>query len=129
MDLSELTVMIIIFSGIMIFFLVPFNKYQCKEIQQRRTFLIIFKDSLLQITFHKKALLAFLLVSFLLAAIWFGYEQEEYHFNAPSGYPLISTHSEAVLAICAFLGYTIILYLLLALWISLNILKKGRSKL
>lgn len=117
MGFSELTVMALIYSGMMIFFLVPFKK-------QQSNFQSIFKESLLHITFHKKALLALLLLTFLLIAIWFGYEQEIYHFNAHSGYPPINTDSEATFYMCPLIGYTVILYLLLALWISLNILKR-----
>jgi len=124
MGFSELTVMALIYSGMMIFFLVPFKRQPSKEIQQQSNFQSIFKESLLHITFHKKALLALLLLTFLLIAIWFGYEQEIYHFNANSGYPPINTDSEATFYMCALIGYTVILYLLLALWISLNILKR-----
>jgi len=124
MGVSELTVMVLFYSGMMIFFLVPFNRQQSKEIQQQSNFQTIFKDSLLHITFHKKALLALLLLTFLLVAIWFGYEQEIYHFNAHSGYPPTNTDSEATFYMCALIGYTVILYSLLALWISLNILKR-----
>lgn len=124
MGFSELIVLALIYSGMMIFFLVPFKRQQSKEIQQQNNFQSIFKESLFHITFHKKALLALLLLTFLLIAIWFGYEQEIYHFNAHSGYPPINTDSEATFYMCALIGYTVILYLLLALWISLNILKK-----
>ncbi|MGY3186646.1 hypothetical protein [Lysinibacillus sp. TE18511] len=120
MGFSELTVMALIYSGMMIFFLVPFKKQQSKEFKHP----ITFKESLLHITFHKKALLTLLLLTFLLIAIWFGYEQEIYHFNAHSGYPPINTDSEATFYMCALIGYTVILYLLLALWVSLNILKR-----
>ncbi|MFB7156272.1 hypothetical protein [Lysinibacillus sp. NPDC056232] len=123
MGVSELTVMVLIYSGIMIFFLVPFKKHQSKEIKRP----ITFKESLLHIIFHKKALLALLLLGFLLVAIWFDYEQEVYHFNAHSGYPPINSDSKAIFYMCALLGYTVILYLVLALCISLNILKRRRE--
>jgi len=122
MGVSELTVMALIYSGILIFFLVPFKKHQSQEIKRP----ITFKESLLHITSHKKASLALLLLGFLLVAIWFGYEQEVYHFNAHSGYPPISLGSKAIVYMCALLGYTVILYLLLALWLSLNISKRKR---
>ncbi|WP_375199642.1 hypothetical protein [Bacillus sp. RS11] len=48
MGFSELTVMALIYSGMMIFFLVPFKK-------QQSNFQSIFKESLLHITFHKKS--------------------------------------------------------------------------
>ena len=59
MGVSELTVLILVYSGIMIFFLVPFKKHQSKETMRP----ITFKESLLHITFHKKALLALLFIS------------------------------------------------------------------
>lgn len=117
MGVSELTVLVIVYSGIMIFFLVPFKS---KEIKRP----ITFKESLLHITFHKKALLALLLIGFWLIAIWFGTEHEVYHFNAHSGYPPISSDSKGIFYMCALLGYTVILYVTLALWISLNNLKR-----
>lgn len=61
-ELSELTVMVIIKSGIMIFFLASSNRYQNEKIQLQHTFQTIFKGSLLQFTFHKKALLALFLM-------------------------------------------------------------------
>lgn len=117
MRVSELTVMI----GILIF-LVPFKKHQSRGIKRP----ITFKESLQHITFHKKTSLALLLLGFLLIAIWFGYEQEIYHFNAHSGYPPRSLGSKAIFYMCALLGYTVILYLLLALWLFLNISKRKR---
>ncbi|MFJ6208034.1 hypothetical protein [Lysinibacillus sp. NPDC092081] len=120
MGVSELTVMVVIYSGIMTFFLVPFKRHQSNEIKRP----ITFKESLQHISFHKKAFLALLLLGFLLVAIWFGYEQKVYHFNAHSGYPPISLDSKAIFYMCALLGYTVILYLLLALCISLNISKR-----
>ncbi|MBG9453633.1 hypothetical protein ABE61_05965 [Lysinibacillus sphaericus] len=120
MGVSEFTVLVLVYSGIMIFFLVPFKKHQNKEVKRP----ITYKESLLHITFHKKALLALLLITFLLVAIWFGYKQEIYHFNAHSGYPPISSDSKAIFYMCALLGYTVILYVALALWISLNNLKR-----
>lgn len=123
MGVSELTVMVLVYSGIMIFFLVPFKKHQGKELKRP----ITFKESLLHISLHKKALLALLLTSFLLVAIWFGYEQEVYHFNAHSGYPSINSSSKAIFYMCALLGYTVVLYLVLALCISINILKRRRE--
>ncbi len=120
MGVSEFTVLVLVYSGIMIFFLVPFKKHQNKEVKLP----ITYKESLLHITFHKKALLALLLINFLLVAIWFGYKQEIYHFNAHNGYPPISSDSKAIFYMCALLGYTVILYVALALWISLNNLKR-----
>lgn len=120
MGVSELTVLVLVYSGIMIFFLVPFKKHQNMEIKRS----ITFKESLLHITFHKKALLALLLIGFWLVAIWFGTDQEVYHFNAHSGYPPISSYSKAIFYMCVLLGYTVILYVALALWISLNNLKR-----
>jgi len=120
MRVSELTVLILVYSGIMIFFLVPFKKHRSKETKRP----ITFKESLLHITFHKKALLALLFIGLWLVAIRFGTEQEVYHFNAHSGYPPISSDSKAIFYMCALLGYTVILYLALALWISLNNLKR-----
>lgn len=108
MGVSELTVLVIVYSGIMIFFLVPFKS---KEIKRP----ITLKESLLHITFHKKALLALLSIGFWLVAIWFDTEQEVYHFNAHSGYPPISSDSKGIFYMCALLGYTVILYVTLAL--------------
>jgi len=122
MGVSEFTVMILIYSGIMIFFLVPFKKNPSEEIKRPFTF----KESLLHITFHKKALLALLLLGFLLVAIWSGYEQDVYHFNAHSGFPPINSDSKAIFYMCATLGYTVILYFLLAFCFSLNISKRKR---
>jgi len=120
MVISEFTVLALVYSGIMIFFLVPFKNHRSKETKRP----ITFKESLLHITFHKKALLALFLIGFWLVAIWFHTEQEVYHFNTHSGYPPISSNSKAIFYMCALLAYTVILYVALALWISLNNFKK-----
>ncbi|MFJ7914936.1 MULTISPECIES: hypothetical protein [unclassified Lysinibacillus] len=43
MEVFELTVLVLVYSGIMIFFLVPFKKHQSKEIKRP----ITFKENLL----------------------------------------------------------------------------------
>jgi len=43
------------------------------------------------------------------------YKQEVYHFNAHSGYPPICLDSTAIFYMCTLLGYTVILYVTLAL--------------
>ncbi|MFJ3386150.1 hypothetical protein [Lysinibacillus sp. NPDC086135] len=110
MGVSELTVRVLVYSGIMIFFLVSFKKHQSKELSVQ-----LLLKKICYITFHKKALLALLVTNFLLVAIWFGYKQEVYHFNAHSGYPPISSDSTAIFYMCTLLGYTDILYVTLAL--------------
>lgn len=128
MGYSEIAVMLLVYSGLFTFFLVPFQRgvYLINMQQSEVSFKIVFKDSLIKIIFHKKAVFACILLGFTLFSIWLGYAEKEYHFNAHSGYPPISTNLKAIYSMCAVLVYTFVLYLLLVFVRTLKIVKNLR---
>ncbi|MGN1400429.1 MAG: hypothetical protein ACI4XL_02915 [Bacillus sp. (in: firmicutes)] len=125
MGYSEIVVMLLVYSGLIVFFLVPFQS-GWNQHPRPINFITVFKDSLTKMIFHKKSIFALILISFTLFSIWFGYKGEEYHFNAHSGYP-ISTNLKAFYSMCGVLVYTVILYTLIAFLRTLKIVKNTRS--
>jgi hypothetical protein len=127
MGYSEIAVMLLVYSGLIIYFLVPFQRGVNLINQQRGqvTFITVFKDCLIKMIVHKKAILASMLFGFTLISIWLGYAAAEYHYNAHSGYPPISTNLKAIYSMCTLLGYTVFLFLFLGFVRTLKIVKKG----
>ncbi|MBK3494996.1 hypothetical protein JFL43_09005 [Viridibacillus sp. YIM B01967] len=129
MGYPEIVVVLLVYSGLIAFFLIPFHgrmsliNYQQKQIN----FIAVFKDTLIKMIFHKKAIFALILLSFTLFSIWSSYEGAEYHFNAHSGYPPISTDLKAIYSICGVLLYTVVLYLLIAFVRTLKIVKNSHN--
>lgn len=114
--------MLLVYSGLLTFFLIPFHKGPNSKIQKQGpiTFKTIYKNSLLEMIFQRKSICALLLMVFMLLYIWLGYKQEEYHINAHSGYPPISYKLIAVNSMTGLIVYTFILYLFLAFVRSLK---------
>lgn len=112
MGYSEIAVILLVYSGLMIFFLVPFQSrvypgdFQLNQV----SFLSIFKSSLIEMFFQKKATLALGLFVFALISIWLGFASEEWHYNAHSGYPEISNQIKEIYSICGLLLYTTALF-------------------
>lgn len=125
---SEVGVMLLIYSGLIIFFLVPFQRGLSLINQQKNpiTFTPIYKDNLMELIFHKKAIFAFILFIFTLLLIWLNYKTADDHFNKHSGYPPISSNLQAIYSICGVIIYTVILYLLLAFVRTIKIVKNVR---
>ncbi|MGE7838270.1 hypothetical protein ABE042_17540 [Viridibacillus arvi] len=125
MGYSEILVMLLVYSGLIVFFLVPFQSGLNLMNQEQRqiNFITVFKDSLIKIVFHKKSIFALILLIFTLFTIYLGYEGAEDHFNAHSGYPPISTDLKAIYSMSAVLVYTVVLYLLIAFVRTLKIAK------
>ncbi|MFJ7736320.1 hypothetical protein ACIQ2D_08235 [Lysinibacillus sp. NPDC097287] len=128
MGYSEIGVMLLIYSGLIIFFLVPFQRGLSIINQQKgpMTFTPVYKDNLLKLILHKKAILAFILFIFTLLLIWLNYKTADDHFNAHSGYPPISSDLQAIYSICGVIIYTVVLYLLLAFVKTFRIVKNVR---
>ena len=72
MGYSEIVVLFLVYSGFIAFFLVPFQSDWCliNHQQSQINFITAFKDSLIKMFFHKKAILAFILLSCTLFSIW-----------------------------------------------------------
>ncbi|RST59596.1 hypothetical protein D5F11_010835 [Siminovitchia terrae] len=125
MGYSEIAVILFVYSGLMTFFLIPFQRRaHSKSYQQNQiSFISIFKSSLVKMIFHKKAILALTLLGFMLISIWLGYAGVEDHYNAHSGYSSISTNFKAIYTICGVFVYTVVLLLLLGYVRTLKIVK------
>ena len=67
----------------------------------------IFKENLSRIIFHKKAILAIVLLALTLYYVWAAYASTEYHFNAHSGDPPISTKLNAIYSMIGIFLYTV----------------------
>ena len=128
MGFSEIVVVLLVYSGFIAFFLVPFQSRWSLINQQQShiNFTTVFKDCLIKMIFHKKAILALILLSFTLFIIWSIYQGAEYHFNAHSGYPPISTDLKAIYSMSGVLVYTVVLSLLIAFIRTLKIVKNAR---
>ena len=128
MEYSDIAVMLLVYSGLITFFLVPFQREVnlINQQQSQVTFITVFKDSLGKMIFHKKAVFACVLLCFTLFSICLGYVNAEYHFNAHSGYPPISTNIKAIYSMCGLLVYTVVLFLLLGFVRTLKIVKSAR---
>lgn len=85
-----------------------------------------FKDRLIKMIFHKKAILALVLLSFTLFITWSIYQGAEYHFNAHSGYPPVSTDLKAIYSMGGVLVYTVVLSLLIAFVRTLKMVRNAR---
>ncbi len=131
MSISEIGILLVIYSGLMTFFLVPFQRQKNVETQTQTslTFQTVFKNHLVNMIFHRKALFAYLLFGFTLCIIWFGYDAEEVHYNAHSGYPSISTDFQALFVMGLTIIYSIVLCLFLALIRTVKTIKpKNRNR-
>ena len=108
-------------------FLVPFQgEWNLINQQQSQiNFIAVFKDCLIKMIFHKKAILALILLSFTLFITWSIYQGAEYHFNAHSGYPPISTDLKAIYSMGGVLVYTVVLFLLIAFVRTLKIVRNA----
>ena len=128
MGYSEIIVILLVNSGLIIYFLVPFknNKDVANERESQVKITRVFKDNFIAIILHKKAVLALILLSFTLFCIWSINDAVEYHVNAHSGYPPISMDLKVFYSMGAVLVYTIVLTFLLAFLRTFKIVKGER---
>ncbi len=95
MKFDELAVLTFIFSGLMIYFIVPLDRNRRFE-HPCTAFSTFFKENLMQLIFHKKTAFAAILFILLLTGIWFGFKQQEYHIHAHSRNHPIHTNTTAI---------------------------------
>ena len=128
MGYSEIIVFLLVYSGMIIYFLVPFpsDKDVVNERERQVEIARVFKNSLIEIILHKKAVLALILLSFTLFYIWLAYDATEYHVNAHSGYSPISMDLKAFYSMSGVLVYTIVLAFLLAFLRTFKIVRGER---
>ena len=114
MSISEFVVLLLIYSGLLIFFLVPFPKQErSKNHKGQISFTPVFKENLVKMVFQKKAIFALVLFGFALISIQAGFADAEWHYNAHSGYSPISNKLPALYTMGSVVIYTAILLLVL----------------
>lgn len=131
MEGSEIIMMLFVYSGLILYFLIPFQKKVNLRNQQhsKSAFKTVYKHSLRKMLFHKKAIFAFILLGFTLFMIWSGYAAGESHYNNHSGYPPINTNLERVFSMFGLLIYTVLLLLLLVFVRTIKIVQSARRNL
>ena len=127
MGFSEFVVPLLIYSGLLIFFLIPFSKQeQSKGHRGQIPFLSVFKESLVKMVFHKKAIFALVLFVFALIIIQTGFAGAEWHYNAHSGYSPISNKLPALYSMGSVVIYTVVLLLSLGYLRTLKSMKSAK---
>lgn len=112
MSISEVIILLLIYSGLLIFFLVPSAKKESRKVhKEQSTFPFVFKANLAKIVFQKKAVLALALFGIALFSIQSVFAGAEWHYNTHSGYPPISYKSSALFTMGGTIIYTAILLL------------------
>lgn len=127
MVFSEFVVLLLIYSGLLIFFLVPFSKQeQLKDHRSQISFLSVFKANLVKMFFHKKSIFALMLFGFALISIQVGFAGAEWHYNAHSGYSPISNKLPALYSMVSVVVYTVVLLLSLGYKRTLKAMKSAK---
>lgn len=127
MSFSEFVVLLLIYSGLLIFFLIPFSKQeQSKDHRGQISFLSVFKENLVKILCHKKAIFALVLFGFVLISIQAGFTGAEWHYNAHSGYSPISNKLPALYSVGSVVIYTVVLLLSLGYMRTLKSMKSAK---
>lgn len=124
MSISEFVVLLLVYSGLLIFFLIPFSKTEQSKFHRDQTsFFSIFRDNFVEMLCHKKAVLALVLFGFVLNAIQSGVASTEWHYNAHSGYSAISYKLTALYIMGSVVIYTVIVLLVLGYMRTIKSLK------
>lgn len=127
MYFSEIFVLLLIYSGLLIFFLVPFSKpEQSNDYQGQISFSSVFKENLVKLICHKKAIFALVLLGLALISIQAGFEGAEWHYNAHSGYSPISYKLPALYSMGSVVIYTVVLLLSLGYMRTLKSMKSAQ---
>lgn len=127
MGFSEFVVLLLIYSGLLIFFLIPFSKQeQSKDHRGQISFLSVFKENLVKMLCRKKAIFALVLFGFVLISIQAGLTGAEWHYNAHSGYSPISNKLPALYSIGSVVIYTVVLILSLGYMRTLKSMKSAK---
>ncbi|MCM3667246.1 hypothetical protein M3204_22880 [Mesobacillus subterraneus] len=127
MQFSEIVFFGIVWGGLMIYFLTPFNKKTSIEIQESTdvTFSKAFKNSLTKLLFHNKAILALLMLMITLIYIWMYYTSIEWYFRVHGEVvQSINPMERAFYYMISIILYTAFLYLFLAFRKTIKLLKK-----
>lgn len=127
MGFSEFIVLLLIYSGLLIFFLSPFSKQsQSNDYRGQLSFSTVFKKNLMKMISHKKAVFALLLIGLTLISIQMGFESATSHYNAHSGYSPITNNLQPILLMFGLVIYTIALSLVLGYTRTSKIIKRAK---
>lgn len=114
MSYSEIGVILLIYTGLFIYFLNPFQQLKpLNQYQSPLTIKEVLKNTVIEMTFQKNSLFALILFILASISIWLGFSEVENHLNAHSGKPLVNMTIKAVYFICGLFLYTIVLYIML----------------
>jgi hypothetical protein len=113
MSLAELMVFGIVWGGLMVYFLTPFNNKISVEGDAQVTVSKAFKESLTKLILHKKAILALLLLVITLNFIW-SYFISIDDYNKLHGVTSESGKPQAIFNMISVTLYSATLYILLA---------------
>lgn len=127
MGFSEFVVLLLIYSGLLIFFLVPFTKKeQSKDHRGLISFSSVLKENIVKMISHKKAIFALVLLGLALIGIRSDFEATEWHYNAHSGYSPISYKLPALYTMASVIAYTVILLISLGYMRTLKSMKREK---
>lgn len=113
MSFVELMVFGIVWGGLMVYFLTPFNNKTNIEGNSKVTVSKAFKESLTRLILHKKAILALLLLIITLNFIW-SYFISIDDYNTLHGVTSESGKPQAIFYMISLTLYSVTLYILLA---------------
>mgnify|MGYP005830105269 CR=1 FL=1 len=113
MSFVELMVFGIVWGGLMVYFLTPFNNKTNIERNSKVTVSKAFKESLTRLILHKKAILALLLLIITLNFIW-SYFISIDDYNKLHGVTSESGKPQAIFYMISLTLYSVTLYILLA---------------
>ncbi|MFF5994952.1 peptide ABC transporter permease [Lysinibacillus sp. KU-BSD001] len=100
MNMSEIIVILLIYSGLFIYFLISFDVKNKKKSR----------------LFPAKSFLALGLYMLMVSTIWGMYKAEEWQMNEHSGYPPIYLMNEALLLIVGVSIYSILLFVIMTVF-------------
>ncbi|WP_043932640.1 hypothetical protein [Bacillus sp. EB01] len=124
---TEIVIFGIVWGVLLIYFLTPFKSMMIFESQKdtKLAFINVFKDSLIKIIKHKKAILALIMLIITLIYIWYYHSQLEW-YNQAHGVEELSTKPKqhAIYYIVSVIVYSVILYIFVALRRTLILIKK-----
>ncbi|WP_033541573.1 hypothetical protein [Planococcus sp. CAU13] len=127
MGFSEFIILLLIYSGLLIFFLTPFSKQnQSYDYREQLSFSAVFKKNLMKMISHKKAVFALLLIGLTLISIQIGFESATSHYNAHSGYSPVSNNLLPIILMVGLGIYTVALLLVLAYTRTSKIIKRAK---
>lgn len=127
MSFSEFIVLLLIYSGLLIFFLTPFSKHNQSSVYRGQlSFSTVFKKNLMKMISHKTAVFALLLIGLTLISIQIGFESATSHYNAHSGYTPVSDNLLSIILMVGLVMYTVTLLLVLVYTRTSKIIKRAK---